>query len=65
MGRCAREGVCRKLGATLRDARELLWVGGHTLGTDRRDGRSPFDFGNDATVGLATTRAISERQAQT
>lgn len=63
-GRCAREEVCRKLGTTLRDGGELLWVGGYTLGTDRRDGESPFGFGNDATVGLATVIQVGAELTQ-
>lgn len=55
----AREGVCRALAATFRSAGELLWVCGYTLGTDRRDGISPFGFGSDATVGLALVIEIA------
>jgi len=63
-GRLAREEVCRRVGATLRDGGELLWVGGYALGTDRRDGRSPFGFGDDATVGLATVMQVGAELTQ-
>jgi hypothetical protein len=37
----------------------LLWVGGNEIGEDRPNDRSPFDFGSDATVGLATVVQIA------
>jgi hypothetical protein len=58
-GRGAREGVCKALAATFRMAGERLWAGGYILGTDRRDGRSPFGFGSDATVGLAVVMQVA------
>lgn len=57
--RAARDAVCRALAATFRTASERLWAGGYMLGTDRRDGRSPFGFGSDATVGLAVVVEIA------
>jgi hypothetical protein len=53
IGRAAREGACRALAATFREAGKLLWVVGYMVGPDRREGQSPFGFGSDATVGLA------------
>lgn len=58
-GRAAREGVCRALAVTFREAGKLLWTFGYMLGTDRRDGESPFGFGSDATVGLAVAVEIA------
>jgi hypothetical protein len=57
-GRSSREEVCRTLARTFRTVGELLWVGGYIIGTDRRDGQSPFGFGSDATVGLALVAEI-------
>ncbi len=57
--RIAREGLCRKLATTFCAAGKLLWTGGYMLGTDRRDGQSPFGFGSDATVGLALVVEIA------
>jgi hypothetical protein len=57
--RAVREYVCRTLAATFRATGERLWLGGYMLGTDRRDGRSPFGFGSDATVGLAVVVQIA------
>jgi hypothetical protein len=51
--RAAREGACRALAATFREAGKLLWVVGYMVGPDRPEGQSPFGFGSDATVGLA------------
>lgn len=45
--------------AALRAGGRLLWIGGSLLGPDRAEGRSPFDFGNDAVVGLATVMQIA------
>jgi hypothetical protein len=58
-GRAAREGVCQALAETFRAAGKLLWPFGYILGTDRRDGESPFGFGSDATVGLAVVVEIA------
>lgn len=58
-GRAARQRVCRVLATTFRQAGQRLWVCGYILGTDRRDGRSPFKFGSDATVGLGIVAQIA------
>jgi hypothetical protein len=57
--RSARERVCWSLAAALKSAAQLLWVGGSMLGTDRRDGESPFGFGSDAAVGLSVVVQIA------
>jgi hypothetical protein len=48
------EDACRTLAASFRSAGRILWLGGYLLGGDRAGGFSHFDFGSDATVGLAT-----------
>src|SRR5438067_701261 len=50
---------CRSLASTLRETGRLLWVGGYLLGSDRVTRSSPFGFGSDATVGLATVVQIA------
>ena len=55
----ARVAVCHALTAAFREAGKVLWVGGSIIGADRVEGRSPFDFGSDATVGLATVGQIA------
>jgi hypothetical protein len=50
----ARESIVRALGPAFRRAGNTLWVGGYLLGKDRVENKSPFSFGSDATVGLAT-----------
>ena len=52
-GGAARELVRRAVAETFQAAGKLLWTFGYMLGTDRRDGASPFGFGNDVAVGLA------------
>jgi hypothetical protein len=47
------------LAAALRAGGKVLWVGGTMIGPDRVEGDSPFEFGSDATVGLATVLQIA------
>jgi hypothetical protein len=49
----SREAVCRALASGLRECGAALWVGGYIVGGDRVQGRSPFGYGSDASVGLA------------
>lgn len=44
----------RDLADSMRAVGERLWVGGYIIGRDRAAGASPFNFGDDAVVGLAT-----------
>jgi hypothetical protein len=44
--------------AALKTGGQVLWIGGSLLGPDRAEGKSPFEFGNDAVVGLATVMQI-------
>jgi hypothetical protein len=58
-GQRAREDVCRALAPVLRTTGDLLWVGGYMIGSDRKEGLSPFGFGSDAAVGLALVAQIA------
>jgi hypothetical protein len=57
--RAARESVCCALVTAFQRTGEQLWPLGYMLGTDRRNGESPFGFGSDATVGLAIVAQIA------
>lgn len=46
------------LAAVLCAGGKALWIGGSMIGPDRAEGNSPFEFGSDATVGLATVLQI-------
>lgn len=48
------ERIARALGPAFRIAGKKLWVCGYIIGEDRVENKSPFSFGSDATVGLAT-----------
>lgn len=48
-----RMDLARFTATIFRDVGEELHVIGHFLGTDRRDGLSPFGHGNDATVAVS------------
>lgn len=54
-----REALCRSLATAFRETGELLWVGGNLLGPDRVTKTSPFGFGHDGAVGLATVIQIA------
>jgi hypothetical protein len=58
-GAKARKQFGECLAATLRAGGQVLWIGGAMIGPDRAEGQSPFDFGSDATVGLATVMQIA------
>jgi hypothetical protein len=53
-----RAEVCRTIGKGLARLGDLLWVGGYLIGPDRVAGASPYDFGDDRVVGLATVAQI-------
>jgi hypothetical protein len=55
----ARRHLCEGLAAAFRATGSLLWIGGNEIGADRVNGQSPFNFGSDATVGLATVIQIA------
>lgn len=54
----ARVACCCALSAGLSEVGRVLWVGGYIVGPDHVAGDSPFDFGSDATVGLATVAQV-------
>lgn len=54
-----REALCCSLATTFGETGELLWVGGSLLGPDRVTKASPFGFGHDGAVGLATVIQIA------
>lgn len=54
-----REDFCDLLAVALRDGGQILWVSGNFVGPDRVEETSPFRFGDDATVGLATVMQIA------
>jgi hypothetical protein len=53
-----RREVNEAVAAAFRAGGQLLWVGGAMFGPDRAEKESPFDFGSDATVGLAAVLQI-------
>jgi hypothetical protein len=53
-GQAAREQVCDAIAKELARLGTVLWLTGALLGTDRIDGTTPFGYGSDASVGLAT-----------
>lgn len=55
----AREHLARTLAEAFRRLGALLWVAGAIIGGDRVAGRSPFDFGSDANVGIALVAQIA------
>jgi hypothetical protein len=59
VGMLVRAEVCRALASSLRTAGETMWVGGYLIGDDRPARRSPFGFGSDAAVGLATVVQVA------
>jgi hypothetical protein len=57
---CAhRIALCEALVLAFGKAGECLWLCGTIIGPDRAEGTSPFGFGSDATVGLATVVRIA------
>jgi hypothetical protein len=57
--RAAREHLCQRLAETFRAVGHQLWHYGFVIGGDRVEGKSPFGFGDDALVGLATVTQIA------
>lgn len=53
-----RAAICRVYSDALARVGDSLWVGGAIFGPDRRDEDSPFGFGDDDIVGLATVCQI-------
>jgi hypothetical protein len=57
-GRASRIACCTDLAAAMTKFGQVLWTVGSIVGPDRISGRSPFRFGSDATVGLATVAQV-------
>jgi hypothetical protein len=51
--------LCQTLAKVFRQTGDLLWIAGNILGPDRASKSSPFDFGNDAVVAVATITQIA------
>jgi hypothetical protein len=60
----ARVGICRVYAEALGRIGDSLWIGGAIFGPDRVEGRSPFGFGDDDVVGLATVCQIGGELAR-
>jgi hypothetical protein len=58
-GQSNREATCRAAAAMFRDVGAALWVSGNIVGPDRVEGTSPFGYGNDGVVGLATISQVA------
>jgi hypothetical protein len=54
----SRQQVCHAVAKALAGAGDSLWVVGSIFGGDRVSGASPFQFGDDAVVGLSTVTQI-------
>ena len=55
----ARRELAEALSWAFRAGGKALWVGGAMIGPDRAAGESPFEFGSDATVGVAAILQIA------
>jgi hypothetical protein len=62
-GIALRRELCEALTLAFKKAGEALWLCGAVIGPDQVDGVSPFGFGSDATVGLATVVQIAGEQS--
>gem|GEM_PF-4306474 len=54
----SRIAVCEVIASALAQLGKLLWVSGYFVGQDRVSGESPFQFGDDGAVGIATVCQI-------
>ena len=54
----SRAEICRTYASALERIGKLLWLQGTLIGPDRAEGDSPFGFGSDEVVGLATVCQI-------
>ena len=57
----ARMGFARYMADTFKDVGTKLHVWWHILGTDRRDGLSPFGHGDDAAVAVSMLLRIGSQ----
>lgn len=56
--------VCRDIAETLARVGNVLWATGFIFGDDRVSLASPYEFGEDATVGVATVAQIGGELAR-
>ena len=54
----SRSAVCEAVSAALTHLGKVLWLTGYVVGPDRKSGESPFKFGDDRAVGIATVVQI-------
>lgn len=59
----SRLAACQAVADALVRVGQLLWVAGALIGPDRVAGASPFQFGSDRTVGVATVAQIGGQLA--
>jgi hypothetical protein len=60
----SRIAVCDAIGQALFHLGRVFWVAGYVTGSDRKSGMSPFGFGNDNAVGIATVTQIGGELSQ-
>lgn len=60
----SRLAVCQAVAAALSRVGHVFWLTGYVAGPDRKSGVSPFKFGNDGAVGLATVAQIGGELAK-
>lgn len=59
-----RVSACEAIAAALSTVGRILWVGGSIVGSDRVTKKSPFGFGDDRAVGIATVAQIGGELAR-
>jgi hypothetical protein len=60
----SRIAVCEAIGEALTRLGQVFWLTGNIVGPDRKSGVSPYGFGDDAAVGVATIIQMSGALAQ-
>lgn len=63
-GIASRFAVCQTVATALSCVGHMFWLTGYLVGPDRKSGASPFEFGNDGAVGLATVAQIGGELAK-
>lgn len=54
----SRIAVCEAIGTALIRLGQVFWLTGNIVGPDRKSGESPYGFGDDSAVGVATVMQI-------
>lgn len=60
----SRIALCEAIGEALSRLGRIFWLTGNIVGSDRASGASPFGFGDDAAVGVATVIQMGGALAQ-